>query len=79
MEKWQKKAIEEGRVCPECQRPVSKEQWADMTRTTKKDGKIRHCWTCQYAHWETPLSGRGGSVWMDNSDREVLDYIRGKG
>jgi len=75
MQKWQRVAKAEGRVCPECARPVSRPAWKEMNRT----GKTTLCFTCRYAHWEIPLYGAGGSAWRDNQDREAWDRIRGKG
>lgn len=75
-DKWKKKAIEEGRICPECKQPVSKKAWAFMTQFTP----IRHCGNCAYAHWaDDPFRrlGAGGSARMDNADREDLDRMRG--
>ncbi len=72
MEKWQKKAIAEGRICPECKQPVSLKTW-DMINKTNPIG---HCWSCKYAHWEVPLGCRGNSF-FDNQGREGFVYLRG--
>jgi len=65
---WKAKARAEGRVCPECLQPVSKECWNDMQ--TKKG--IRTCWSCRYVHWEMPLQGHCGNVFEDNAGREAF-------
>lgn len=72
---WMKKAIEEGRVCPECRQPVTKGQW----RAMNLGSEIISCWNCRYAHWQFPLRGAGGSSRLDNGDREDLNRIRGRG
>ena len=75
MKNWRIKAIEAGRICPECKQTVSINSWKEMTRY--KD--VRPCWLCKYSHWEIPLRGSGGSARYDNQDREAWDRIRGKG
>jgi hypothetical protein len=69
---WMKKAIQEGRICPECKQPVSKTQWQIMTG----NGRSLPCNTCRMAHWEGKI-GSGGSSRRDNDDREALDRMRG--
>lgn len=69
---WKKKAIAEGRVCPECGEPQSIAAWKEMNQWTP----TKHCKGCRYAHWEIPL-GAGGSSRRDNADREDLGRMRG--
>ncbi len=73
MSNWRTVAIAEGRTCPECKQPVSRQTWKSMVR---KNGSVGKCWTCRYAHWEVRCPGMGGSVSQDNADREVLERIR---
>ena len=72
MNNWRTIARAEGRVCPECLQPVSRQAWKAMQT---KNG-VRNCWTCRYAHWQVRSPGRGGSALRDNADREALDAIR---
>ena len=64
---WKVKARAEGRVCPECNQPVSQDNWKDMQ--TKKG--VRSCLSCRYAHWQIPVGCRG-DVMRDNSDRDTF-------
>lgn len=70
-EKWQVFAIQEGRVCVECNEPMTKGGYAVAQK--KYGGK---CWVCRAAHWQVPLYTAGGSVSNDNAGREALDYLR---
>lgn len=70
---WKAKARAEGRVCPECLRPISKEGWKDMHN--RKGKLVRSCWSCRYAHWEIPLYEHCGNVFADNADRDALKYL----
>ena len=71
MKNWKAIARAEGRICPECLRPVSRATWKAMQT---KNGP-RPCWLCREVHWEIPV-GAGGSAFRDNADREALDEIR---
>jgi len=70
-DKWKTVARAEGRICPECKSPISKEQWKRMQ--TKKGVDV--CWICKSIHWNIPI-GAGGNVFDDNADREVFSDLR---
>jgi hypothetical protein len=59
---WRDKAKIEGRICPECTRPVPKKYW--------KPG-LKQCYICRYAHRGVSGVGAGGSVRWDNRGTEA--------
>jgi len=77
MKDWRIAARVEGRECPECKQPVSKEQWKYMNRLfMRRRKRVDICYTCHLAHWDFPVidcRGTAGNVHADNTDREAYD------
>ena len=80
MKDWRVIARLEGRICPECKQPVSKEQWKHMNRAFfRRKKQVDICYTCHLAHWDYPVidcRGTGGNVFADNAEREVFNDVR---
>lgn len=71
---WKSKARSDGRICPECNQPVSQDNWKDMHN--RKGKLVRSCWLCRYAHWRIPLYNHCGNVFVDNAERDAINLGR---